>query len=107
MELESLSHAIERLARRGFTQGLRVEEGRLLDPTTGQVYEPELLAVDEMVRFEGDSDPDEQAVLFALRSPGGRPLGILASAFGAGLSLDEGEVIRRLGGKAGWRGSSR
>ena len=107
MELESLSHAIERLARRGFTQDLRVEEGRLLDPATGQVYEPELLGVDEVVRFEGDSDPDEQAVLFALRAPGGEPLGILASAFGAGLSLDEGEAIRRLGGKTGWPGSAR
>ena len=100
MELESLSHAIERLARRGFTQGLRVEEGRLRDPTTGQVYEPELLAVDEMVRFEGDSDPDEQAVLFALRTPGGEPLGTFASAFGAALPPEQGEVIRRLGRKA-------
>ena len=107
MELESLSHAIERLARRGFSHDLRVEEGRLLDPATGRSYEPELLAVDEVVRFEGDSDPDEQAVLFALRAPGGQPLGTLASTFGAGLPPEEGEVIRRLGGKAGWERSAR
>jgi hypothetical protein len=107
MQLESLSHAIERLGGRGFTHDLRVEEGWLLDTATGQRYDPELLGVDEVVRFEGDSDPDEQAVLFALRAPGGQPLGTLTSAFGAGLPPEEGEVIRRLGGKAGRDGSLR
>jgi hypothetical protein len=101
MQLESLAAAIERLGRRGFTHTLRVEDGRLLDLATGQLYEPDLLEVDELVRFEGESDPDEQAVLFALRSPHGQPLGTLASAFGAMLPPEEGEVIRRLGGKAG------
>jgi hypothetical protein len=100
MQLESLSDAIERLGRRGFTGDLRVEDGRLLDAATRQRYEPELLGVDEVVRFEGDSDPDEQAVLFALRTPGGEPLGTFASAFGAALPPEQGEVIRRLGRKA-------
>jgi len=100
MQLESLADAIERLGRRGFTHDLRVEDGRLLDLATGQVHEPERLEIADLVRFEGESDPDEQAVLFALRSPGGRPLGLLASVFGAALPPEEGDVIRRLGGKA-------
>lgn len=98
MQLESLADAIERLGRRGYAHGLRAQDGRLLDLATGRFWEPELLAVDELVRFEGESDPDEQAVLFALRAPGGQPLGTLAAVFGAALPPDEGDVIRRLGG---------
>ena len=43
MQLESLSDAIERLGRRGFTGDLRVEDGRLLDAATRKVGPDEAL----------------------------------------------------------------
>jgi hypothetical protein len=74
-------------------------QGLIRDLVTGIAYEPEHVRVDEVVRFEGDSDPDEQAVLFALSSPAGIPLGTYVSVFGPGIPSEDSEVVRRLGQK--------
>ncbi len=100
MHSESLSQAIQRLAEQGFAHGLSAQDGSLRDLTTGECYDPELLQIAEIVRFEGESDPDEQAILFALRSPGGRALGTYSVVFGPATPPDDGEVVRRLGRKS-------
>jgi len=99
MQSETLSDAIRRLSDRGFTHDLRAEHGRLRDLATGESHDPEFLRIDEVVRFEGESDPDEQAVLFALGSPRGTPLGTYSAVFGAAMPPEDGEVVRKLGGK--------
>ena len=99
MQTESFSDAIHRLSQRGFTHGLRAEDGRVRDLVTGEFFDPETLTIDEIVRFEGESDPDEQAVLFALRSPQGRPLGTYSAVFGPSMPPEDGDVVRRLGAK--------
>ena len=99
MGTESLSQALRRLEALGFRHGLRAEGGRIHDLATGESFDPEILAVDEVVRFEGESDPDEQAVLFALRSPRGRALGTFSTVFGPGMPPEDAEVVRRLGTK--------
>ena len=99
MQTESFSDAIQRLGQRGFTHGLKAEGGRLCDLVTGEFFDPELLTIDEVVRFEGDSDPDEQVVLFALRSPQGGALGTYSAVFGPSTPPEDGDVVRRLGAK--------
>ena len=96
---ESLSEALSRLAARGFTRDLRARDGRLCD-VTGDAYDPELLAIDEVVRFEGESDPDEQAMLFALRSQSGAALGTYVVVYGAQMPPEDAEVVHRLAAKA-------
>ena len=99
MQTESLSDAIERLDQCGFTHGLKAEGGRLRDLATGACFDPEILSIDEVVRFEGESDPDEQAVLFALRSPQGGALGTYSAVFGPSMPPEDGDIVRRLGAK--------
>lgn len=99
MPPETLVDAIRRLTDRGFTHGLQAQWGRLRDLTTGQSYDPESLQIVEVVRFEGASDPDEQAVLFALRLPQGGPLGLYSAVFGPAMPPEDGDVVRRLGAK--------
>ena len=98
-EIESLSAALRRLAAGGFARSLRAEDGKLRDVASGELYDPELLGIAEIVRFEGESDPDEQAALFALRSPAGRALGTFAVVFGPGTPPEDARVMRRLGEK--------
>jgi hypothetical protein len=97
---ESLRAALARLARSGFTQALVADGGRLRDTATGERYAAELLGIAEVVRFEGASDPDEQAILFALSSPAGRPLGTWATAYGPAMPSEDVEIVRRLGAKS-------
>ena len=98
--LESLSEALRRLSERGFDHGLRAENGNLRDLVTGKTYDPELLQIEELVRFEGESDPDEQAALFALRAPSGNPLGTYSVIFGPATPPEDGDVMQRLGRKS-------
>jgi hypothetical protein len=79
---------------------LCARHGRLQDLETGKTYEPELLQIEETLRFEGDSDPDEQAVLFALRSPVGDALGTYSVVYGPATPPDDANVVIRLGGKS-------
>jgi hypothetical protein len=93
---ESLSEALDRLAANGFTHGFRAGDHRLRDLMTGDTYDPELLGIAEVVRFEGDSDPDEQATLFALRSQSGSPLGTYVVVYGVGMPPEDSELVHRL-----------
>jgi hypothetical protein len=96
---ESLSESLKRLSAQGFTHGLRASRGILRDLVTGDTFAPDVLEIEEVVRFEGESDPDEQAALFALRSPAGSPLGTYVVVFGAGMPQEDAEVVHRLAQK--------
>ena len=100
MQTESFSGAIQRLDQGGFTHGLMAEGGRLHNPVTGESFDPETLTIDEVVRFEGESDPDEQAILFALRSPQGDALGTYSAVFGPSMPPEDGDVVRRLSARS-------
>ena len=95
--VESMSDTIQRLHGRGFLHELRADRGLLRDVETGQLHEPEQLGVAEVVRFEGASDPDEMAILFALEIQPGRPLGTYSTVYGAGTPPEDAEIVRRLG----------
>ena len=99
MQTESFAGAIQRLDQGGFTHGLMADGGRLHDLVSGESFDPETLTIAEVVRFEGESDPDEQAILFALRSPQGDAVGTYSAVFGPSMPPEDGDVVRRLGAK--------
>lgn len=53
------------------------------------------LTVDETVRFEGASDPDDEAILLALSGPDGYR-GLYSAAFGAKTTSDDVDVLHVL-----------
>ncbi len=69
------------LTRRGFSDTLRVVDGRLRAVDRGEVLRTEELTICEFYRFEGVSDPDDMAIVYAIASTGG-VRGTLADAFG-------------------------
>jgi hypothetical protein len=73
--------AIDELARRGFTDGYRIVEGGLQVLTSGKLLRPQDLVIREVYRFEGVSDPDDMAVVYAIESTTGAQ-GALIDAFG-------------------------
>jgi hypothetical protein len=76
----TLASAIADLARRGFTADLRAVAGGLR-AATGETLRPRDLVIREVHRFEGVSDPDDMAILYAIESTSG-VRGTLADAFG-------------------------
>ena len=101
--METLSEAIAALEAVGFLDAFRAEADGLRALAAGRSFAPETLVVEEVRRFEGESDPDDMAVLFALRSEGGDVRGTFTTEYGAKLADPEAaEVMRRLA-----RGDSR
>ena len=94
--METLGEAIARLEASGFRDSFQPADGRLRALGAERVYAPETLVVEEVVRFEGESDPSEQAILFALRSSSGDVRGTFTTAFGPLADPASAEIVRRL-----------
>jgi hypothetical protein len=80
--VRTLSSAIERLVDRGFTAHFGVVGDRLRAFDTGKTFGPRELIIREFQRFEGVSDPDDMAIVYAIESTDGTR-GSLVDAFGA------------------------
>jgi hypothetical protein len=94
--MEDLAEAIHRLVAAGYCEAFRAERGGLRSLGSGSLHEPESLAIEEIVRFEGTSDPEDQAVLFALSSqpPGVR--GTYVAAYGLYIDPLDAAIVHRL-----------
>ena len=99
--METLSEALARLERAGYRDSFRAEDGQLRALEAGRSYPPEQLVAEEIVRFEGDSDPQDQLVLFALRSSDGAVRGTWLASYGAQTDAESAGVMRRLGKRGG------
>lgn len=94
--METLREAIARLEKNGFTRSFRPIRGGALEVRGEPPFDPESLVIEETVRFEGTSDPEDEAVLFALRTGDGRVRGTFSASYGPQLDRDCAAAIQRL-----------
>lgn len=96
MEEETLTGAIARFAASGYTGDFRAVEDGLCDVISGRLYPPEQLQIDQLVRLEGESDPDEQVVVYALSGTTGDKRGTYVVAFGPSIDRLDVAAVRGL-----------
>jgi uncharacterized protein YqgV (UPF0045/DUF77 family) len=94
--METLSQAAERLKEAGYREDFRAEPGGLRAAGSDCVHAPEQLVIEEVVRFEGASDPEDEAILFALRCEVHGTQGTFAVAYGPRMDPLDVEMVRRL-----------
>ena len=94
--LETMQEAIARLEQRGYAEAFRAVSGGRLEASGHDSIEPESLVIEETVRFEGSTDPQDEAVLFALRSHDGQVKGTFVAGYGPHVEPDCAEAIQRL-----------
>jgi len=97
MQAASVSDAVDELGARGYTACFRAEADGIRVTNSDRLFAPEELVIDDLERFEGISNPDDEAVVFALRSRDGAVRGTWTVAFGPGMDPLDGEMARRLG----------
>ena len=94
--METLVDAMARLRAAGHTEDFSATpDGELACGGCGSVHEPETMHVDEIVRFEGDSNPDDEAILVALTCSCGVG-GLYTAAFGPDASRADVAALTRL-----------
>ena len=80
-EIPTLAGTMDELARRGFTEHFIPANGKLRAADSGKVFPADEAMISEYHRFEGVSDPDDMAILYAIETRSGLR-GTLADAFG-------------------------
>ena len=80
--METVTEAIERLRAQGFVASFSaVDGGRLRCAECGMEIDPASVHIDEIVRFEGESDPGDETILYALSGPCGHA-GLYSAPYG-------------------------
>ena len=79
---ESLVDAIANLKQRGYTTDFNIAFDTLKCTTTGSCLAPSQFEITEHYRFEGNSNPDDSSVIYAIESKDGTMKGILVNAYG-------------------------
>jgi hypothetical protein len=79
---DTVTEAVSLLKAEGYDTEVDLIDGHLRWGQAGAVCAVERAEVDRLYRFEGQSDPGDEMVVFALRDPVTGLQGVLASAFG-------------------------
>lgn len=95
-EREGLAAAVERLTGDGYAGSFRAEERGLRETTSGRLFDPDQLVFEELLRFEGETDPDDQAAVLALRSRDGSICGTYVVAYGPGMDPLDAQALHGL-----------
>jgi len=81
---DTVTEAVKGLKDRGYTKDFNLRENCMV--CDEEKYHPEDFEIVEVYRYEGDSDPADEAVVYAIESKKG-DRGVLVSGYG--ISADE------------------
>lgn len=84
------------LQRAGYTEAMHVESEGVHVPAAGMICPAEEFAVEAIYRFEGETDPADEAIVLALTHQRSGARGALAASYGAQVTPEENAVIVRL-----------
>jgi hypothetical protein len=91
-----MAGVIERLTKTGYTDTFRGETAGIRAISAGHVHRPEELVVDEIERFEGISDPADEAIVLALHSAVDECRGTYTAPYGKNMPPIDAELIARI-----------
>jgi hypothetical protein len=89
----TVTEAIKKLRAQGFTTDFNLEEN-CLSCHIGK-YEPDEFEIVDLYRYEGDSDPADEATVYAIESASGVK-GILVTGYGASADSYSTEILEKL-----------
>lgn len=96
-EERSLINVEKKLTQDGYTRDFTVKDGRLhtIDDQSDKSYAPEETTIVDFYRFEGESNPDDMAILYAIETTDGTK-GTISSAFGTYANEDVDQFILKV-----------
>lgn len=89
---DTLIEALNDLKSRGFTTDFNLGIEAIECNSSGKRLTPANFEIIEHFRFEGESDPEDESVLYVIQSTDGSIKGTLVSAYGA-YSEDTSEIL--------------
>jgi hypothetical protein len=93
--MTTLSQMIPKLREKGYINDFEMIEGGMLLKQTNEAFLPEELVIERVYRFEGNSSPDDEAVLYGVKASNGLK-GIIIDAYGADDDDDLAGFLRKV-----------
>ena len=94
--LETVTDALTRLRRDGYTsEFFATDQGDLACRGCDRTMNPVDVHVEQTIRFEGDTNPDDQDIVFAIECANGCK-GVYSAAYGPTTPPEDAAVIRQL-----------
>jgi len=79
--MNTLSQILEKLRLNGKDNELKMSDHGKMQSQTGKIYKPEQLTIVKTYRFEGDSDPADNSVLYLVEDQD-KQIGYILDAYG-------------------------
>ncbi|MCJ8211454.1 phosphoribosylpyrophosphate synthetase [Mucilaginibacter sp. RS28] len=95
-QMTTLAEVINNLREQGYTEDFNLQPNALHSAATDIVLHPEDFVIDRHYRFEGPSDPDEEAVVYAISSTDGKVKGVLVNSYGVYSDDTTDELVKKL-----------
>jgi len=92
---DTITEAVADLKKRGYIHDFNISNNRLTSDNLNAHYGHDDFEIKEVYRFEGPSDPADEAVVFAIEAPSGA-LGILVDGYGASAGDENIEFLQQL-----------
>ncbi len=80
-EMSTLTSCTNHLLQEGFSENFTAHKSGIEAPSTGKMYVPSEVKIVSFYRFEGESDPADNSILYAIEAKDGTK-GLLIDAYG-------------------------
>ena len=94
-ERNTLVEILQKLRKQGYTCDFLINSGKIHCKDTKEIFKADELVIDKVYRFEGESNPDDMSVLYAITSSDGTK-GIIVDAYGTYEDEDLGEFMKKV-----------
>jgi len=92
----TLSETINALIKLGYTHDFNIHEECLICNQTDTILQPEDFHIDKVYRFEGETNPEDQSILYAISSAKYEMKGSLVNGYGLSSDEQTSKLIERL-----------
>lgn len=93
---DTVTEALKDLKLRGFTTDFNIAFDKLMCSENKVCLNPDEFEIVEVYRFEGETDPGDENVVYAVESKDGNIKGSFTSAFGTYAETASNEMLQKL-----------
>jgi hypothetical protein len=89
----TVTEALEKFKKQGYTKDFNLEENALV--CSGEKFSAEEFEIEDVYRYEGNTDPADEASVYAIKSKSGIK-GVLVTGYGASADSVSSAILAKL-----------
>ena len=93
---DTVSNALNSLKEREYTKDFNIAFDKLICNETNECLNPHEFEITEVYRFEGESNPSDEAVVYAVESISGNIKGVFVNGYGIYSDSISDEMLKKL-----------